>query len=110
MTGMTTASSVLATTTPGVAARSLIWLSWVSRRIKRLERPAADTVDRKKSRRTANAACPATKKAMVNRSATGQLRKVPAKTPIVVRTMACSQIPNNPLKKLVPKFPASARR
>ena len=60
-------------------------------------------------RRNEKATCPATKKAIVVRRATGQLRKVPAKTPMAVRTIAWSQTPKSPLKKFVPKLPALAR-
>ena len=53
------------------------------------------------SSRKRNATWPATKNAIVVRSATGQLRKVPAKTPIAVRTIAWSQTPNSPFMKFV---------
>ena len=96
MIGMTSESSVLARITPAVGASSLIWLSWVNRRISDSNGPPPMTAWRVKSTRNAKASCPATKKKMVVNSATGQLRNVPAKTPMAVSTMACSQMPKSP--------------
>ena len=64
----------------------------------RLERAAARAGSAwRESSRKSNATWPATKNAIVVNSATGQLRNVPAKTPMAVSTIAWSRPPKSPL-------------
>ncbi len=47
---------------------------------------------------------------MVVKSATGQLKNVPANTPMAVNTIAWSHTPKSPFMKLKPNLPELARR
>ena len=110
MTGITIASSVLAVTTANVGDKLRQLVVVRQQPDQRLERAAAQQGLASEVEQEANATWPATKKAMVVKRATGQLRKVPAKTPMAVSTIAWSQIPNSPFMKFVPKLPESASR
>ncbi len=95
---MTIESSVLATTTAGVGASSLHQVVVREHADQRLERAAADQLARQGEllERLERRRCPPRRRTTVVSSATGQLRNVPAKTPMAVRIIACSQMPNSP--------------